>query len=33
MLAIVINGLKADEEYSKQALEKFVDLTQMHAQF
>ena len=33
MLAIIVDSFKAGEEHGCQALEKFVDLTQMHPQF
>lgn len=33
MLAIIVDSLKVDEDQGKQALEKLVDLTQMHSQF
>lgn len=31
MLAIIVDSLKVDEDQGRQALEKFVDLTQMHS--
>lgn len=33
MFAVVVASLKSDEDLGRQALEKFVDLTQMHPSF
>ena len=33
MFVIIVDSLKVNEDLGRQALEKFVDLTQMHPQF